>query len=305
MGRGAQRRKHGRQHQCPAVAVRHPGAACRLGRRRAVPGAGHALVLPPPHQQRHPGTQHPPAHRAAVLQADAARGAHRPPLSRRAHPGRRRGACEGGRRGAGRRAPPHRSLRARNRALLQRLPLLPHRLLAGEKRRAPALPRAPGLCRRGRPGGGRPEVDRGLRHEPPQQYGLRAGRLPRRRAGGALLRRRRMGAHLGVAGPDPLDGRLLRAAQLGRSALPRRALALRRHGHRGRRAAGAVPRGRPHRRRRAAPAEVRPARLHGEILSCRRRARPGIHPRRPQLRPRAGGPQPAAQAGGAAAPAPC
>jgi 1-acyl-sn-glycerol-3-phosphate acyltransferase len=48
-----------------------------------------------------------------------------------------------------------------------------------------------------------------------------------------------------------------------------------------------------------APAALRPARLHGEVLPRRWRARPGVHPGRPQLRPRAGGPQPAAQAGGA------
>jgi glycerol-3-phosphate O-acyltransferase len=50
-----------------------------------------------------------------------------------AHAGRRRGAGQGSRRAAGRRAPPRRPLCARDRAVLQRLSLLPRRLLAGEE----------------------------------------------------------------------------------------------------------------------------------------------------------------------------
>ena len=93
-----------------------------------------------------------------------------------------------------------------------------------------------------RPRAHRPERHRGVRHEPPLQHGLRARRLPRRRPGRAVLRGGRMGAHLAAVGADPRDGRLLRAAQFARRALPPRARALHRHGDRGRRAAGGVSR---------------------------------------------------------------
>ena len=75
------------------------------------------------------------------------------------------------------------------------------------------LSRAAGLRRREDPGRRGARHDGGVRHEPPQQHGLRAGRLPRRRAHGAVLCRRRMGAHLAAAAADPLDGRLFRAPQ--------------------------------------------------------------------------------------------
>ena len=48
--------------------------------------------------------------------------------------------------------------------------------------------------------------------------------------------------------------------------------------------------------RQAAPAQARPARLHAEELRPRRRARPGVHSRGHQLRPRARRPHAAAQA---------
>ena len=90
-----------------------------------------------------------------------------------------------------------------------------------------------------------PQLDGRVRDEPPQQHGLHPRLLPRRRAGRAQLRGRRVGAHLAAAGADPRDGGVLRAAQLGRPALPHGAAALRADGHRGRRAAGDVPGRRP------------------------------------------------------------
>ena len=85
------------------------------------------------------------------------------------------------------------------------------------------------------------------------------------------------------------DGRLFRAPQLGRRALPARARALHRDGDRGGRAAGGVPGGRPVARRPHARAAAGRARLHAARLSPRRRARPGVRAARHQLRPRARG----------------
>ena len=187
-------------------------------------------------------------------------------------------------------------LRRRDRPGLQRLRLFPGRLLARQDVREDDLPRPPRLHRRGGAGRDRSELDGGLRHEPPQQHGLRAGLVPRRRAGGAELRGRRMGAHLAAAGADPRDGRVLRAPQFRRSAVPHGAAALRADGDRGRRAAGDVSRRRPDDRRPPARAQARPARLHAEGLRPGGAARPRLHPGRHQLRPRPRRPLAAAQA---------
>ena len=157
------------------------------------------------------------------------------------------------------------------------------RLLARPARRAAALPRAHRLRRWPWTRAHRPERDGGVRHEPPLEHGLRARRVPRRRPGGALLRGGRMGAHLAAVGADPRDGRVFRAAQFARRALPARARALHRHGDRGRRAAGGVPRRRAHARRPHARAQARRARLHAARLSHRRRPRPRLRAARPQL----------------------
>jgi hypothetical protein len=120
--------------------------------------------------------------------------------------------------------------------------------------------------------------------------------LSRRRPGGALLRRGRVGAHLAAFGADPRHGRLLRAPRLEGRALPARARALYRDGDRGGRAAGALPRGRPHARRPHARAPARRDRLHDARLSHGGRARSRVRAAGDQLRPRARGPEPAARA---------
>src|SRR5262249_23809264 len=109
-----------------------------------------------------------------------------------------------------------RALRARDRSGLQRLPLLPHRLLGGTQARAVALPRAPRLRRHRGRRQDRPGCDRGVRDEPPLEHGLRPGGLPRRRPDDALLRRGRMGAPLAALHADPRHARLFHAPQLGR-----------------------------------------------------------------------------------------
>ncbi len=169
-----------------------------------------------------------------------------------------------------------RALRARDGAGVQRLPLLPHRLLVRQARGAAAVPRAPGLRGLGEPGARRARLHGGVRDEPPLQHGLRARRLPRGRPDGAVLRGGRMGAHLAAVGADPLDGRLLRAPQFQERALPPRARALHRDGHRGGRAAGGVPGGRADARRAHARAQAGRHRLHDARLSHGRRARPGV-----------------------------
>ena len=112
----------------------------------------------------------------------------------------------------------------------------------------------------------------------------------------AQLRGRRVGEDLAAAGADPRDGRVFRAPQLGRSAVPHGAAALRPDGDRRRRAAGDVSRGRADQRRALARAQARPARLHAEGVRPEGRARPRLRSGRHQLRPRPRGPLAAAQA---------
>ena len=115
-------------------------------------------------------------------------------------------------RGGDGRGPP---LRARDRPGLQRLRLFPHRLL-----RSPARSRSCSTaCGWASPtrqtlAGVAPgtTVVFVMNHRSNMDYVLVG--LPRRRAHGAQLRGRRMGADLAAAAADPLDGRLLRAPQL-------------------------------------------------------------------------------------------
>src|SRR6185436_9404063 len=102
---------------------------------------------------------------------------------------------------------------------------------------------------------------------------------------GALLRGRRMGARVAVAEPDPLDGRLLRAARLARAALSQGALALRPSRGRGWAYAGDVSRRRTDARRQAAPAQTGPAQLHGVWLRSEGPARCRVRSGRHQIRP--------------------
>ena len=163
--------------------------------------------------------------------------------------------------------------------------------------RAARLPRAPRLHRRAGAGGDQPEVHGGVRDEPPQQHGLH----PRRpssppsasalsyavgewariwplqgliRAMGAYFVRRNSG--------DPLYRMVLqRYVQMATEGGVPQAM---------------YPEGGLTRRRPAARAQARPARLHAQGLQPRRRARPGVHSGRHQLRPRDRRPHAAAQA---------
>jgi hypothetical protein len=146
--------------------------------------------------------------------------------------------------------------------------------------------------RRGRAGRHPPRQHGGVRDEPPQQHGLRAGRLPGVRPRRAVVRGGGVGAHLAAPHADPLHGRVLRTPRLGERAVPARAGAVRLHGHAGRRHPGRVPGGRAEPRRRPAPAQAGAAGLHPAGLRSAGRARPGVRARGPQLRPRSGGPHP-------------
>ena len=84
-----------------------------------------------------------------------------------------------------------------------------------------------------------------LRHQPSLQYGLRAGDLCRGDLLGAELCRRRMGAGLGPARPDPVDGRLFHQPGFPRGALSQGAGALCPHGDGGGRHPGDLSGRRP------------------------------------------------------------
>src|SRR5215468_11685359 len=109
------------------------------------------LLIPSVRQPRARGTEYAPEDPDPSLQADQARGPDRPPDLRPAGPGGggaawagRGHASEGG-------ARTRDSLRPRDRSGFQRLRLFPLRLLARAQPRSLALPRAPGLLRRGGP----------------------------------------------------------------------------------------------------------------------------------------------------------
>ena len=275
----------------PAVAR---ASGRRAGRRRAdrPPVRARARVVDaPPRQPRHRRAQPAPQAQDPALQARP------PPPADRAADVRPRGAE--GRRGRGqgpRRAqerhpcarPP---LRQGDRAGLLRLYLFPRRRRAGQEALDRALPRAARRLRRADPLPGAARCLGGVRHQPPLQHGLRARHVPRVGELGAELRGRRMGARVGAAEPDPRHGRLLRAPRQLQRALSQNSGALRAHGHHLGRCPGRVPRRRPHPRRLAAPAQARPAQLHGVGLRSQRPARHRVRARRHQLRPRAGGPR--------------
>ena len=292
----------------PSLAGRPAPAARHLGGARPPAGARRPLVPAAAGQPRHRRAEHPAAAEDPPLPPHPAAGADRPP-------GVRSGGGGGGRRARPRAGDPAPgagvaggALRPRDRPRLQRLLLLPDRLLALQAAGAVALPGAARLLGRGRPRRAGPRLDGGLPDEPPEQHGLRPGGLPGRRPHRPLLRGRRMGADLAAADPDPLDRRLLRAAQLGRSPLPAGPRALHPHGDGGGGAAGGLSGRGAVARRPAAPAEARHPRLHAALLRSRpRRPRPGVHPGGDQLRPGAGGPHPAARprARGSANATPC
>ena len=286
----------GRAGHRSALAVRRDRALCGLVAARPAADPERPLVRAPPPQPADRPRQPAAGRRDKAVPAHQAPGADRPPGLRPAG-GRRRQRLrprqQPAARGGDDRGP---SLRARDRADLQRLYLFPAGLLDRPRRRPLPLPRAPGLRRRAHHGRRGARHHRGVRHEPPQQHGLRAGGLPGGRAHGALLRRRRMGAHLAIAAAHPLDGRLLRAPQLQQSDLSPGAGALRAHGDRGGRRPGDVSRGRPVARRQAARAQARPVRLHAEIVRSQGRPRHRLRAGGAELRPRARGPHLAALA---------
>src|SRR6476661_9268338 len=185
--------------QPPPLAGDRALPARRLGGSRPPAGPRRPLVSAAAGQPRHRRAEHPAAAEDPPLPPHPAAGADRPPGlrprgGRGGRPARPRAGDSapgpGGASGA---------LRPRNRAGLQRLLLLPDRLLALQAGGPAALPGAPRLLRRGRPRRAVPRLDRGLPDEPPQQHGLRAGGLSGRRPHRPLLRRRRVGADLAAA----------------------------------------------------------------------------------------------------------
>ena len=127
-------------------------------------------------------------------------------------------------------------LRAGDRPGLQRVRLLPRRLLARPEHRALALPRAARLLRRG---GARARSPRNatvvflINHRSNMDYILVSYLAAEKSR--ALLRGRRVGADLAAPDAHPGDGGVLRPPQLEGPALPQGARALRRDGD-GRRA---------------------------------------------------------------------
>ena len=268
---------------------RRPGA---LGADGAPADSRCALVLSPAGESGHHRAQHPASAPGAGISPDEAASPHRPPGLRPRGRGGARSRSARDRhpaRGADSRGG---ALRPRDRALVQRLPLLPHRLPPRAPDRAPPLPCPPGI--RGRPGAvaHRARGERGVRHEPPQQCRLRDrgvhGGEPLR----AQLRGGRMGESLAPAGPRALSRSLLRTPQFQQRALPAGSRALRAGGNRGRGGPGRLPRGGPEPRRPHARAEARPHQLHDQRLRSRGRARSGLRPGGHQLRPGARGPFP-------------
>ena len=274
-----------------------------LGRARPDSDAERTLVPAPPPQQDDRGGQHAAGAADPALPADQAARADRPAQLRPAGDGGDRRRGQGHRHPARGAEPAGGALRPRDRALLQRLRLLPHRLSRGQARGGEPLPRAPRLFRRRGAGPHRARRQRRLRHEPPQQHGLRDRRLHGGASFGAELCRRRVGAGLAAPHAGALARRVLRAPQLGQPPLPPGARLLREGCDRRRRGPGGLPRGRPQPRRPPAQAQARPHQLHGLVLRPRRLPRSRLRARRHQLRPCAGGPHAGARAGSRRAPA--
>ena len=265
----AKRGRYGHASYPAAMGRHHRRLAGGVGCDRPHPGAERALGAAPPRQSRHRRTQHPPEAAHPAVQAHQAPGADRPPgvrsrgaaRGRRVRAGKRRAARSGDGEGE--------ALRRGNRALVQRLCLFPRRHPHREKHLKDALPRPHRLSQRRCARRGRSVILSHLRHQSSLQHGLRAGDLCRGDVVGAELRGGRVGAGLGAARPDPLDGRLFHQPRFPRGALSQGAGALRAHGDVGGRDAGDLPRRRPQPRRQTAPAEIRAAQLHGCMPSIR------------------------------------
>ena len=243
-------------------------------------------------QSRHRRAQPAAQAEDPALQAGAAAAADRAAdvRSRCAEGGRGRG--QGARRAQERRPCARPPLCQGDRAGVQRLHLFPGRRRVGEEAVDLALSRASRRLRRGGALQGAARRLGGVRHQSSLQHGLRAGHLPGVGELGAELRRGRVGARVGAAEPDPRHGRLFRAPRQLECALSQGAGALRAHGHHVGGGAGRVPRGRPHARWLAAPAQAGALELHGVGLRPQWSPRHRVRARRPQLRPRAGGPRP-------------
>lgn len=235
VGRGNpwRRRDRGRYGvaDCRAAVGRHPRHhAGWSGGNRPHPDAGRALGAAPPRQPRHRRTQYPSAASHPAIQTDQTAGADRSPGVRSGGAARGRRIRQGSRRAARSRDGEGEALRPGNRALVQCLRLFP----GGNADRAEHLPdalsRPHRLPQRRRAGQGRSGVLGHLRHQPPLQHGLCAGDLCRGDLVGAELCRRRVGAGLGTARPDPVDGGLFHLQGFPRGALSQGAGALCPHG---------------------------------------------------------------------------
>ena len=256
-----------------AVVVPDPAAARRTGGARTAAAAQRALVPAAQGQPGDPRDQRALQHRAAGLQAHPAAGADRPPVPRPAGAGRRRGAT-----------PPRRTCRSSWRAS------------------APTATRARS-CRRSMPTSISASATGWRERSRNSLYRVRLGYADDERCAGispkstvvfvinhrcnfdyvlvAFLAAERVALSYAVGEwarvwplqiADPLDGRLLRAPQLRRPALPHRAL--QRYVQMATEAGvtqAVFPGRRPDRRRRTAPAQARPDRLHGARLRPGRR----------------------------------
>ena len=221
-----------------------------------------------------------PHHRGADLGSGRSRGGGRRSGRLGSHAGRRHG--------------PRRRVRPRNRSAVQRATPSSAGLSLRAPRGDDPVSGARGVRGRSDPRRDPGRRQRRVRHQPPQQHGLRARGVPGRGARRAELCGRRMGARLAARHAHPIAWGVLRAARLAEPSLSQGARAVRAARRRPRRHAGPVPRRRAVARRPAAAAEA------GTVVLCEPfhvalgAAGPDLRPGRAQLRSRAGGSHPAA-----------
>ena len=268
-----------------AVADADRGRARALVGHRPAADSGRALSDAAPVQSRHRRAQHPAEAAHPAVQAGEAPGADRPADLRPGGAARDRGVRRRQQGVARSRAAARPSLRQGDRAVVLGLCVFRHRHAARTPHLDLHLSGAARLHGRGRDADGRSGCRRHLRDQSPLQHGLRAGHLHGVDLVGAQLCGRRVGAGVAPAEPDPLDGRLFRAPGFARAALSQGAVALCPSRGRGRADPGDVPGRRADARRQAAPAQARPAELHGVVVRSEGTARRGVRAGRHQLRP--------------------
>ena len=269
------------------------GRAGGVGGARPAAAPERALGPAAARQPRARRAQHAAEDPDPALQADQARGPDRPAALRPAGPAGRRGArpreatCRA-------RSPWSRSAATRARSSRPSTPTSTSASATGSRATSRARSTACASATRTRRGSPRSRRSATvvflINHRSNMDYILVV--VPRRGEGRALLRRRRVGAHL--AAPDarsarwaPTSSAATRSDPLYRKVLERYVA----HGDGGGRDAGGLSRGRPLARRQAAASEARDPRLHAALLRSGRRARHRLRAGRDQLRPDLRGPQ--------------